>query len=70
MSPSSLSALTRKATALIEATLSRQKGRLGRPFEALIKHAGAAVVDDVVALEMALGSISKSHTSSCGALKL
>ena len=46
--------MTRKVTGLIGAPLSRQKGRLGRPFQPLITHAGAAVVDDVVALEMAL----------------
>ena len=54
MSSSSLSAMTRKVTGLIGAPLSRQKGRLGCPFQPLITHAGAAVVDDVVALEMAL----------------
>src|SRR5262245_16213247 len=54
MNEASLSALTRKTTPTVGATLSRQRGRLGRPFEALIKHIGGAVVEDVVSLEMAL----------------
>jgi hypothetical protein len=64
MSESSLSALTRKVTPAVGATLSRQRGRLGRPFEALIKQAGAAVVNDVVSLEMALEVGAKAGSSA------